>query len=118
MQNKKLLISISLVMTVLFSILFQSLHTYEHFVKQFAEKECHHKKNNYGEPEITHQHHSVDACKVCHFSFGAYIKPKVVAYKLISNYKQVPYIHIASDRIFIFSGSMYAHRGPPKALFV
>jgi hypothetical protein len=118
MQNKKLLISISLVMTVLFSILFQSLHTYEHFVKQFAEKECHHKKNNYGEPEITHQHHSVDACKVCHFSFDAYITPKVVAYKLISNYKQVPYIHIASDRIFIFSGSMYAHRGPPKALFV
>jgi phosphopantetheinyl transferase (holo-ACP synthase) len=43
-------------MTVLFSILFQSLHTYEHFAKQFAEKECH-QKEYYGEPEITHQHH-------------------------------------------------------------
>jgi hypothetical protein len=41
------------------------------------------KKNNYGEPEITHQHHSVDDCKVCHFSFGSYLAPKVIAYKLI-----------------------------------
>jgi hypothetical protein len=80
MRKKQLVISISLVMTVLFSILFQSLHTYAHFVKQFAEKECHHKKNNYGEPEITHQHHTVDDCKVCHFTFGSYITPKVITY--------------------------------------
>lgn len=103
----------SLVMTVLFSILFQSLHTYEHFVKQFADKECHHKKNNSGEPEITHQHHSQDDCKVCHFSFGSYITPKVIAYNLHSNFKQVAYFHGTQEGIFIFSGSMYSHRGPP-----
>ena len=113
MQNKKLLISMSLVMTVLFSILFQSLHTYEHFVQQFADKECHHKKNNYGEPEITHQHHSQDDCKVCQFNFGSYIAPKVITYDLNSNFKKVPYLIISQNRIFIFSGSLYTHRGPP-----
>ena len=113
MQNKKLIISMSLVMTVLFSILFQSLHTYEHFVQQFADKECHHKKNNYGEPEITHQHHSVDDCKVCQFNFGSYTTPKVFAFKLFSNFKQVPYFHSAQERMFVFSGSMYSLRGPP-----
>ena len=115
MQNKKLILSMSLVMTVLFSILFQSLHTYEHFVQQFADKECHHKKNNYGEPEITHQHHSQDDCKVCHFSFGSYITPKVLGYNLLLKYKQVPYFYGTQQDIFIFSGSMYSHRGPPAA---
>jgi hypothetical protein len=114
MRKKQLVISISLVMTVLFSILFQSLHTYAHFVKQFAEKECHHKKNNYGEPEITHQHHTVDDCKVCHFTFGSYITPKVITYKLILNYKQLPYFDGAPEGNILFSGSMYAHRGPPS----
>jgi len=113
MQNKKLIVSLSLVMTVLFSILFQSLHTYEHFSKQFAEKECHHKKNNYGEPEITHQHHSVDDCKVCHFSFGSYLAPKVIAYKLLTNFNQAPYFYKTAKGILSFSGSLYAHRGPP-----
>ena len=108
----------SLVMTVLFSILSQSLHTYEHFSQQFADKECHHKKNNYGEPEITHQHHSQDDCKVCHFSFGSYIAPKAIAYQLRSNFKMVPYFNNAQERIFIFSGSMYAHRGPPISTVV
>ena len=101
-------------MTVLFSILFQSLHTYEHFAKQFAEKECHHKKNNYGEPEITHQHHSVDDCKVCHFSFGSYLAPKVIAYKLITNFNQVPYFYKTAKGISYFSGSLYAHREEDK----
>jgi hypothetical protein len=66
--------------TVLFSILFQSLHTYEHF-KAIASTECHH-KYSHGEPEITHQHHNFDDCKVCHFTFGSYVSPEVFAYSL------------------------------------
>lgn len=114
MQTKKLLISISLAITILFSIGLQLLHSYEHHAKQFADKECHHKKNTFGEPEITHQHHSFDDCKVCHFSFGSYVSPKAFAYRLISNYKQVPYFDHAQEKIYIFSGSMCAHRGPPS----
>lgn len=114
MRKKRLLISVTLVITVLFSILFQSLHTYEHFVKQFADKECHHKKNNFGVAEIIHKHHAVDDCKVCHFTFGSYVFPKVIAYKLILNYKQLPYFHTDTEKNILYSGSMYSHRGPPS----
>jgi hypothetical protein len=44
-MKRNLIISLSLAVTVLFSILFQSLHTYGHFVKAFFQTECHHKHN-------------------------------------------------------------------------
>jgi hypothetical protein len=85
-RMKKLIISLSLAVTVLFSILFQSLHTYGHFVKAFFQTECHHKHNG-TTAQITHKH--FDTCKVCHFTFGSYVV-KVLAYthfKLQSSFK-------------------------------
>ncbi len=113
MNKKKLLLSLSLAMTVLFSILFQSLHTYEHFVSQLSQKECHHKYNPKHTSEITHQHHSFDDCKVCHFNFGSYVTPLQFAYKLYDNYKSIPYFSEKGQNVVSFSGSLYAHRGPP-----
>jgi hypothetical protein len=112
MKKKQLIISLSLALTVLFSILFQSIHTYEHFIKQFLQTECHHKHNGTA-AQITHQHHSFDTCKVCHFTFGTYVAPKSFAYKLLSNYKEVPYFYKTAKGILSFSGSLYSHRGPP-----
>ena len=112
MKKKQLLLSLSLALTVLFSILFQSLHTYEHFVKQFSQTECHH-KYNVTHTEITHQHHSFDDCKVCHFTFGSYVSPAQFTYKLYSNYKLIPYFLETGATFISFSGSLYAHRGPP-----
>ncbi|WP_091428373.1 hypothetical protein [Flavobacterium degerlachei] len=112
MKKKQLIISLSLAVTVLFTILSQSFHTYEHFVKQFSQTECHHKYNGNG-PEITHQHHKFDDCKVCHFTFGSYISPVEFAYKLNSNFKTFTYFHETADAIIVFSGSLYSHRGPP-----
>lgn len=112
MKKKQLLISISLAVTVLFAILLQSFHTYGHFVKQFLQTECHHKYNGTN-PEITHQHHNFDDCKVCHFTFGSYISPIEFANKLNTNYAALPYFLESGDAIISFSGSLYSHRGPP-----
>jgi hypothetical protein len=57
--------------TVLFSILFQSLHTYGHFVKAFFQTECHHKHNG-TTAQITHKHHSFDYVK-CAISLFSYV---------------------------------------------
>jgi hypothetical protein len=112
MKKKQLIISLSLALTLLFSILFQCIHTYEHFVKQFSQTECHHKQNG-TTAQITHKHHSFDTCKVCHFTFGSYVAPKVLAYTLISNYKVAPYFYKTARAIVSFSGSLYSLRGPP-----
>ena len=112
MKKKQLLLSLSLAMTVLFSILIQSLHTYTHFVEQFAQTECQH-KYNVTHTEITHQHHSFEQCSVCHFTFGSYVSPETFTYKFYSNYKLIPYFLRTTEKITLFSGSLYSLRGPP-----
>ena len=54
MKKKFLLLNFSLVIAVLFSMLFQSLDSYSHFEKQKTELKCHHKSTS--KHEITHQH--------------------------------------------------------------
>lgn len=115
MKKRTLLISTFLAMTVLFSMLFQSLHMYEHVLKQFTQKECQH-KYNVTHTEITHQHHNYDTCKVCHFTVGNYITPATFTYKLQVDYKLIPYHHEAIPALITFSGSLYSHRGPPLSL--
>ena len=115
MKKKQLIISLSLAMTVLFSILFQSLHTYEHFVKQFTEVECHH-IYRHGKPEITHQHYNFEDCKVCHFTFGSYITLQVFPYSLNSNYEGTTYFFENRKFFISFPGSLYSLRGPPSLI--
>ena len=112
MKKNKLIVSLSLVVTVLFSMLFQSLHTYEHLAKQLSEKQCHHKYNVTG-TEITHQHQKVDHCYVCEFALGSYITPKDFSYQLYSSSLEIPYFFTATETVISFSGSLYSLRGPP-----
>jgi hypothetical protein len=115
MKKKQLLLSLSLAITVLFSILMQSIHTYSHVVEQWSqtETECHH-KYNVTHTEITHQHHAFEQCTVCHFSFGSYVTPLAFEYKFASNYNLIPHRSFSVQEVILFSGSLYSHRGPPS----
>lgn len=115
MKKKQLLLSVSFALTILFSILFQSIHSYEHIVKQLSEKQCHH---DYNDPqgEITHQHHNYDLCYVCHFAFGSYILPEDFAFQFRTFHKEIPYFFTVSESVFSFSGSAYLLRGPPAVI--
>lgn len=115
MKRKQFITSISLALMVLFSILFQSVHSYEHIAKQLSEKKCHHNYND-ANGEITHQHHSDDACYVCHFSFGSYITPEKFSFNFYNNPKEIAYLFSFSENVISFSGSLYSLRGPPSAI--
>ena len=69
MKKKVLYIHFTLVIAILFSILFQSFDSYAHFKKETAESKCVHESTS--KHEITHQHHSAEHCFVCKFSFSA-----------------------------------------------
>jgi hypothetical protein len=112
MKNKKVIIGLFLSLAVLFSILFQGFHNYEHFLKLLAQKECHH-KYNVTNTEITHQHHKYDQCDVCQFTFGSYISPEIFTFQFHTNYKFAPHLFEKSELVILFSGSLYALRGPP-----
>jgi hypothetical protein len=115
MKKKQLIISISLALTVLFSILFQSIHSFEHIAKQLSEKQCHH---SYNDPngEITHQHDNYDLCYVCHFAFGSYLVPEEFSFQFYTFTREIPYFFSIPEKIFSFSESAYLLRGPPIAI--
>jgi hypothetical protein len=115
MKKKQLIISLSMALTILFSILFQSVHSYEHIIKQLSEKQCHH---DYNDPsgEITHQHHNYDLCYVCNFAFGSYIVPENFSFQFHTFHKEIPYFFAFSENINSFSESAYFLRGPPTAI--
>lgn len=115
MKRRQLILSVSLGLMILCSILFQSIHSYEHIVKQLSEKQCHH---DYNDPsgEITHQHQNYDLCFVCHFAFGDYIAPEEFAIQFLHFNSEIPYFFTLSEKIFSFSESAYLLRGPPQSI--
>jgi transcription elongation factor Elf1 len=116
MQNKKILLSLSLSMVVLFSMLFQSVHTYEHFKQQFAQEKCHHSKIAARATQITHRHIALEDCKICQLSIGNYIPTTLIGYSLYSNFQIHHYFSDHWTNISSFSGSLYSYRGPPSSI--
>lgn len=115
MKRRQLITGFSLGLMVLFSILFQSIHSYEHISQQLSEKKCHHNYNDVN-GEITHHHDNDDSCLVCHFTFGSYLSPEKFSFQFYNNHGEIPYFFGFSESVITFSGSLYALRGPPSAI--
>ena len=115
MKKRQLITSVSLAVMVLFSILFQSIHSYEHIAKQLSVKQCHHDYSD-SNGEMTHQHHDYETCFVCNFAFGGYIIPHKFALEFHSLNKEIPYLFALSEKVFSISESICLVRGPPAVL--
>lgn len=112
MKKKFSICSLVLTLTVLFSMLFQSVHKYEHIAQQLSEVQCVHKKNS--STEITHQHHGYDFCGVCAFKVSSFTFLFLPTFE--SNTLELPLKNsaFASTEITqFFKGSLFALRAPP-----
>lgn len=111
---RKKLVGLNWVLTlaVLFSILFQSIDSYGHFAKLRTEKHCLHEYHS--DAEITHQHHHLDHCFVCDFTFSSFISPETFSFKPLLTYPKKTSLRHVNELIVSFSGSSYSLRGPPN----
>ncbi|WP_264566313.1 hypothetical protein [Flavobacterium sp. N3904] len=114
MKRKLLILNLSFVVLLLFSIVAQSFDSISHLQEKFSEKDCHHKYNS--SAEITHQHHSFDHCYVCQFQFSSSITPKDFAFQFYTWDVEIPYSFTNTETIISFSGSLYSYRGPPNCI--
>lgn len=112
MKKKQFITNIFFATALLFSIVFQSFHGYEHIEKQLSQKVCFH--THADKAELTHQHKGFEPCFVCEFAFGSSISPQGFSYQLYTAHKEIPYFFKATATILSFSGSLYSHRGPPN----
>lgn len=112
MRIKIVIVNYFLAVAVLFSILFQSVHSYSHFEKQLLEKKCTHKHNS--SQEITHQHHNFDHCLVCGFTFSNVLNTVFFNFTFYKNILPLYYSFTYSTEIIsYFKGSLFALRAPP-----
>ena len=112
MKKKFVLLNTFLMLAVLFSMLFQYVHSYEHLAKQLSEKECHHKYTS--KQEITHQHISFDHCFVCDFTISTFISSDIFNFEFKKIIIPSGYSLLNSRKITqFFKGSLFALRAPP-----
>jgi hypothetical protein len=112
MKKKFSILSYVLTMTVLLSMLFQSVHKYEHIAKQLSEIQCVHEKNS--TTEITHQHHNFDFCGICayklsNFTFLGFATFELNTLELSTKNVDFEFYEITQ----FFTGSLFALRAPP-----
>lgn len=113
MKKKIAIHNLVLTFAVLFSMLFQTVHNYEHFAKQLSEKKCYHKSNS--SQEITHKHHNYDTCFVCNFTVGSFISSDISHFEFKNTSYFSGYSFFKSREITsYFKGSLFALRAPPR----
>ena len=114
MKKKNSFISLFFGWAVLFAIVLQSAHTFNHLENELSTKECHHKyaKNK---TEFTHAHHNNDHCFVCEFAFSSSLKSDFTAFHFKKIEIPVSYSFSYSKEITqSFRGSLFALRAPPS----
>jgi hypothetical protein len=111
LKKNKSPIHFSIVIAILFSILFQSHDSYTHFINEKAEAECHHKSSS--KQEITHQHHSLEHCFVCEFSFSSAVPFSIFELNTPKRiFKSQCSFHY-SDAVKTYRNNSNLLRGPP-----
>ncbi len=112
-KKKLVLINFTLMIVVLFSILFQSIHSYEHLATEISQEICHH-KNHLHKTEFTHQHNGFEHCSICEFTFSTSIPTHFPTFEFkiaaipagISNF-------YFKENTQYFNGSYFSLRAPP-----
>ena len=112
MKKKFVILNSCLMFAVLFAILLQYVHSYEHLAMQLSERKCHHKYNS--SKEITHQHHNYDRCFVCDFTLCSFVSADIsnFVFKKI-NICSGFFIFKFKEITQFFKGSLFALRAPP-----
>jgi hypothetical protein len=99
--------------TVLFAMLLQTLHSYEHIYSQIHEKHCGHKYTP-GQKQITHNHNVENNCSICHFEFSTFVSNTFHTYTFQKANVPATQEFIYSPKISaFFKGCLFALRAPP-----
>ena len=113
MKKKIVVVNLLISFAVLFAMLFQTVHSYEHILRQASEKHCEH-KTIAGQKQITHSH-SVDAnCHICQFAFSTFIPNsfQTLSFHKITAETSYKFFYSKVYTAF-FKGSLFALRAPP-----
>jgi len=98
--------------SVLFAILFQSVHSYEHFLGE----EISFKQHDSSQKDLHQNNHNHEKCFVCEFTFSSFLAGENASFAFLDEVTKVPYQFPISVNPVVFSGSIFHLRGPPASI--
>jgi hypothetical protein len=100
-------------MTVLFAILFQSIHSYEHHSEQITAKFSHqHLSKN--KAEISKNHSISEKCATCDFHFSSFTTNDFYLFSFFkNNVVKALNSFFSIQHSSFFAGSLFSLRAPP-----
>lgn len=112
MKKKLILFNYSLLGAILFAVLFQSGHSFEHLVKQLTTEHCHHKYNK-DKTEFSHAHNDFEDCFVCEYSFSNYLPTEFYSFEFKSFVVNSILVFGHKDTEINSCSAVFYLRGPP-----
>lgn len=95
--------------TVLFALLFQSLHSYEHFLD---DRIAVHEKNDV-QKDVHQNGHDHEHCFVCEFTFNQFVSTSVFTFHESTVFEVNTYHFFYTEAPSFFAGNQSLLRGPP-----
>lgn len=113
MKQKIAIINFVLSLTVLFSVLFQSIHSYVHQSEINAEQIANQKVSK-NKSELTHSHTIDLKCAVCDFQFSCFTTTDFFLFQFVKTTAITTVAAvIATQNFTFFTGSLFSLRAPP-----
>jgi len=98
--------------SVLFAILFQSMHSYEHILDDnttFAHFDA-------SKMDVHASDHNHQKCFVCEFTFSNFVGTEINSFQFTKSFEAIAYGFFYSATPSVFSGSQTSLRGPPQSI--
>lgn len=103
--------NIGLMMAVVFSICYQSIHAFSHALKNDA---THHESHVHQNTDtLTIKFTEKEDCPLCDFVFAAFLPMQMLDIAFYKHYYQLQLALRFFDHISVFTGSSLTLRGPP-----
>ncbi len=99
--------------TVLFAMLFQSVHIYEHISREESTSGVSFQNDNDFTEKFQKNNHEHDHCFACDFTFSLYTSVDFQTFEFFISTPEVPYFSNYTSNDKSFCGSLFSHRGPP-----
>lgn len=98
--------------SVLFAILFQSMHSYEHFL---GEGIAVHQLDSHDQ-DLHQNDHNHEKCFVCEFTFNNFIGTEFTAFSFNNSFELIVYNFFYSEKPFLYKSNLVSLRGPPVSI--
>ncbi len=97
-------------LTVLFAVCYQSVHTFSHSIKEDSEHYHSHSKSS---KNLVYKISEKEDCPICDFKFAAFLSPSYLHFTFNPPFYKIPYNFKSNEICPKFKGNSTYLRGPP-----